>query len=625
MEAVRAWGKGESVMARGVQTSTKLFRGPGKDRDSEPMSYAANSAGSTLPPLGEEEIARRVAAERLRLERAAGIVEMPIAHFHRPVERPFTAEERDRTTILFGGFTWKHERFIEAVFRGCGYRFQMLPNPNVAAFQTGKEYGNNGQCNPTYFTVGNLIEFLRTLEARGLSRQEILDHYVFFTAGSCGPCRFGTYESEYRMALENAGFGGFRVLLFQQDHGIHAMTGNTGLKFSVDLGMGQLNAVNLGDVINDLVYQIRPYEVVPGATEQAIKEVVDQLSDFLEHRKRFEILESAPGWISRRLARNKKLKDIGNTLGKVLHHLYAEDFLNAMRLARERLNQVEVDRTRVKPIVKITGEFWAQLTESDGNFNMFTFLEREGAQVYVEAIGGWVTYLLYEARASAEERKGLDVPHPGARWWEWKKQLANDWKFRKKWLLLRLSEGIWNRQHARTARHLGNLAPRLAPQGELARLAHPFYHSLARGGEGHLEVGKNVYYTTHGLCHMVLALKPFGCMPSSQSDGVQSAVVNRFPEMIFLPIETSGEGEINAHSRMQMALGDAKIKAKAEFEQALASTGKKLDEIKAYVAEHRQLRSPFYPVPRRQGVAGVAANFVLHVSNLMDGKARLAK
>jgi hypothetical protein len=243
----------------------------------------------------------------------------------------------------------------------------------------------------------------------------------------------------------------------------------------------------------------------------------------------------------------------------------------------------------------------------------------------VEPIGAWVTYLLYEAQANLDERKGLDAPYPGARWWQLKKQLANQWKFRKKWLLLRLSEGMWNRQHARAARHLGGLTHRLAPQSELARLAHPFYHSLARGGEGHLEVGKNVYYTTHGLCHMVLALKPFGCMPSSQSDGVQSAVVNRFPEMIFLPIETSGEGEINAHSRMQMALGEAKIKAKAEFEQALASTGKKLDEIKAYVAKHRQLRSPFYPVPRRHGIAGVAANFVLHVSNLIDGKAHPAK
>jgi hypothetical protein len=192
-------------------------------------------------------------------------------------------------------------------------------------------------------------------------------------------------------------------------------------------------------------------------------------------------------------------------------------------------------------------------------------------------------------------------------------------------LLLRLVEGTWNHLYARTARQMGDVTPHLVSQSELARMAHPFYHSLARGGEGHLEVGKNVYYTTHGLCHMVLALKPFGCMPSSQSDGVQSAVVNRFQNMIFLPIETSGEGEINAHSRVQMALGEAKIRAKEEFEQALASTRKKLDEIKDYAATHRRLRSPFYPVPRRQGIAGGAANFVLHVSDLMDGKARLAE
>ena len=38
---------------------------------------------------------------------------------------------------------------------------------------------------------------------------------------------------------------------------------------------------------------------------------------------------------------------------------------------------------------------------------------------------------------------------------------------------------------------------------------------------------------------MVLSLKPFGCMPSTQSDGVQAAVIAHFPDMIFLPIETS--------------------------------------------------------------------------------------
>jgi hypothetical protein len=36
------------------------------------------------------------------------------------------------------------------------------------------------------------------------------------------------------------------------------------------------------------------------------------------------------------------------------------------------------------------------------------------------------------------------------------------------------------------------------------------------------------------------------------------------------------------------------------------------------VDEHAELRSPFHHVPVNPGVAGVAANFVLHVSQLID-------
>ncbi len=86
------------------------------------------------------------------------------------MERAFKAEERDRVTILFGGFTWKHEDLIRAVFQGCGYRCEKLPVPDVAAFQIGKEFGNNGQCNPTYFTVGNLVQYLQFLEKEGIPR-----------------------------------------------------------------------------------------------------------------------------------------------------------------------------------------------------------------------------------------------------------------------------------------------------------------------------------------------------------------------------------------------------------------------------------------------------------------------
>ncbi len=119
--------------------------------------------------MTEEQIAAQLIAERERLEQAADLAQPPIRHFRRPEERSFTAEERPRVTILFGGLTWKHEKLIQAVFHGSGYRCETLPNPSLAAYHLGRGFGNPGQCNPAYFTVGNLVQYLRGLEARGLS------------------------------------------------------------------------------------------------------------------------------------------------------------------------------------------------------------------------------------------------------------------------------------------------------------------------------------------------------------------------------------------------------------------------------------------------------------------------
>ena len=571
----------------------------------------------------EAEIARRVEEEKQRLLLRARAPKPTPSHFHRPIERPFTAEERDKVTILFGGLTWKHEWLIKSVFQAAGYKTEILPTPDVPAFQLGKEYGNNGQCNPTYFTVGHLIQYLQGLEAKGMSRQEIVDNYVFFTAGSCGPCRFGMYEAEYRLGVQNAGFDGFRILLFQQNDGIKAASGEPGLKFTVDFGLGAFTALNLGDIMNDLANQIRPFEVEAGQTDRVFKEVMEDFQAAIRDRRNYEFMEEGPKWLTRRVENRKVWKTTFNVLGKLRDHLYGDQTERALASARAKMNAIEVDRLKVKPVVKITGEFWAQTTEGDGNFHMFEFLEREGAQIMVEPIGNWIMYLLWQNKARYIERKSLDFPTPKG--WKVHKKLLNELNFRKKVVFFTIGEIFYARAYARMVKKLGGLAHTLTDMKQLARLAHPYYNQFARGGEGHLEVGKNIYYTVKKKAHMVLSLKPFGCMPSSQSDGVQSAVMNHFKDMIFLPIETSGEGEINAHSRVQMALGEAKVKAKQEFQAVLEQTGKSLDELRRYVDAHPVLKRPFYHVPHREGITGTAAQFALHVSDLIDGKARLAE
>jgi len=572
------------------------------------MSHAPTMfpARLTSRPEIEAEIARRLAAERARLERESGIQGRPVEHFKRPAELAFTADQRDRVTILIGGLTWKHDALVRAALQSAGYRVEVMPTPDVPAFQIGKEFGNNGQCNPTYFMVGHLIQFLQNLERQGLSRQEIIDRYVFFTAGSCGPCRFGMYEAEYRLAVQNAGFDGFRVLLFQQDEGVKSASNEPGLKFTVDFGMGAFNALNFGDVLNDVTYQIRPFEVRAGETDRVVDECMAYLTERMREREMYDLKKST-SFLGSRMARTPKVEGIFNTLGKVYDHLYGTQTAETLRDLRDRLGVIEVDRLRVKPIVKVTGEFWAQTTEGDGNFRMFSFLEREGAQVMVEPIGTWAMYMLWLQKATHIAKKGLDGDG-----------LRQRLQHRLKLAYFAMGRRFYMNQYRRVVRALGDIAHPLVSLEELAALASPYYNVFARGGEGHMEVAKNIYYTKHKKCHMVLSLKPFGCMPSSQSDGVQSAVMSHFKDMIFLPIETSGEGEVNAHSRVQMALGEAKIKAKAEFQQALESTRKRIDDVRAFVADHPALRSPFYKVPHRRGITGTAANFVLHVSDLMD-------
>jgi predicted nucleotide-binding protein (sugar kinase/HSP70/actin superfamily) len=570
---------------------------------------------STTPtPIPEELIQRRLEEERERLARELGIEEVEREHHARPVEHRFTASQRPHTTVLYGGLTWKHEELIHGALEGLGYKPEALPCPDVAAFQLGKEYGNNGQCNPTYFTVGNLVQFLQKLEADGMPREDIIDKYIFVTAGACGPCRFGMYEAEYRLALRNSGFDGFRVLLFQQSGGFNQAGEADGLEMNVDFFLAFLNALNMGDVLNDVGYQMRPFEIEEGATDRAMAQAMEDLKAVLRtHRN--QRLDSRMGAF---LTSLPAVGGMAEKAGKFADALLGEEYPEALREVGDSLRTVRVDRTRVKPIVKITGEFWAQTTEGDGNYRMFSFLEREGAQVLVEPIGTWIMYMIHQAKQANADKAGVteDEAMPAA--WRIDKRMAADLKARKNNAKLSVAEAVFTREWNRLREALGNAPHELTDQYELQRIGHPMYNSRAGGGEGHLEVAKNIYYSNKDMCHMVLSLKPFGCMPSTQSDGVQSAVVNQYKDMIYLPVETSGEGEINAHSRVQMALGEAKVKARDEMERVLRQTGRTLDEVREYAEEHPELQDPLYKVPHVKGVIGTAATFVVHVDELMS-------
>lgn len=531
------------------------------------------------------------------------------ARFFRPYERLFTRQEREHTTVLFEGFTWKHNRLMQGAMQGMGYKSAALPTADVNAYQLGREYGNNGQCCPTYFTVGNLVQHLHSLEKEtGLSKKEICDKYIFFTAGACGPCRFGMYEAEYRLALQNSGFGDFRILIIGKNEGLKNKDGkaNDGLDLNLELYLDMLNAILTADIIHEMAYRIRPFEINPGETDRAVNTVVEEL---------YQAIQDCPK------TRKNSFQSIRNKWPSIATYLGAfwnEEYFKAVKHAFRHFKDIKVDRTRPKPVVKITGEFWAKMTEGDGNFNMFHFLEQEGAEVRVETIGAYIMHLMHEGKQGVKRWRDLDSFGDPSDSSKWKKRLRKELKTRKTVALVSIIEKLFAWKYRLLSESFGSLVPGFPDMKRIEKLAKGYYTPFVGGGEVHLEVGKNIYYQEKNQAHMVLSLKPFGCLPSTQSDGIQSAVVSHFPNLLYLPIETSGEGEINAHSRVQMVLGEAKERAREECRQVLAKSNYTMDQIQEYISRFPELSSPFYKIPKHNGYIGHAANFLHHVTQRMQ-------
>ncbi|HVR62995.1 MAG TPA: 2-hydroxyglutaryl-CoA dehydratase [Polyangia bacterium] len=488
------------------------------------------------------------------------------------VDPQFRASQRGTTTLLVSGLTAAHDYLVKGALSGLGYKVEVIDMPDNEALRYGKEFGNRGQCNPTYFTVGNLVKFL-TERAQREQRTpaEIVDSYVFLTAGACGPCRFGMYATEYRKALRDAGFDGFRVMLFQQKGGLKQATGEeAGLAMNPGFFMGILKAIIAGDVINGMGYRLRPFEVEAGATDAVIEQTKKYVYDAL---------------------------------------VEGRSVLAALLRGRRAFAKIALDWTRPAPRVSIIGEFWAMTTEGDGNYHLQRFLESEGAECDIQFVTNWLLFMLWEGRYDTKlraELRGIDDARKGLKNVNIGKKLAG---------LFVADLAIRAAFHTFGAA-IGYRGYHLPDMDEIAETAHKYYDNNVRGGEGHMEVGKFILNVLHNKAHMTLSVKPFGCMPSSGvSDGVQSLITGIYPQSIFCAIETSGDGKVNVQSRVQMFLFKARLAAQKEYQELLGKLGVSAESVNAFFAANPRYASGLHRAPH--AAAGTAADRLTQVAPLL--------
>ena len=489
--------------------------------------------------------------------------------------RPFTRADRDEVTILFGGLHWRAERLIQGALANLGYSTRVLPTATRDDLLTGREVADIGQCCPTSFTTGNLANFLRA-EARASGAANVARRYAYVTAGACGACRFGQYHQSYELALRNTGMESFRMFLLAQNGLEQGAAEGGGLDLNLPFTLGAIWAIIVADLVQDLEYQVRPYEVKPGETGRVARESVEHL---------FEVFRNAPA-----PSRNASAP---------LWYLGTGRFVNALREVHREFGRIEVDRLRVKPVVKITGEFYLQTVEGDPNYNIHRWLETEGAEVYPAAISIWLDYLMRHAGQDYQDHIGLTR------------------SARVKAGAVRAGQRLLRWSYDRMRRALGGLPREMPDQRELRALAAPYYHSRLNGGEGDMLVGKALWAHRYRKAHMICELSPYSCMPNTMSIGAMAAVTGKHPDLLYAPLEIKGDAEIHALSRCQMILTEARKRAQREFDDALGLNGLTPEKARDLLEALPAAKSATYRVPRG-GAAGTAANLVLHLA----GRAR---
>jgi predicted nucleotide-binding protein (sugar kinase/HSP70/actin superfamily) len=503
------------------------------------------------------------------------VIPEALSHYKAYKPRPFRREERDATTILFGGLTWKHERLIQGVFHNLHYRAEPLPNVSRVDLDTGKELTDVGACCPTTFVTGNLVSFLRS-KVKEFGKERVVDKYMYLTAGACGACRFGQYHQSYTMALDTLGLKDFRIFLLAQDDLDQGAKSGGGLELNMPFTMGLVWAILCADLLTDLEYMTRPYEVLPGQTDRVLHESIEEL---------YQVFRERP-------MRGKRWSPFA-------WHLATGYFTQALRRVMKKWDVIAVDRLRVKPKVQITGEFWLQTHEGDGNYNIKKWLEAEGAEVVAPPIAVWFDYWIRFYVQEFEARRGVD-------------RYAS-YKIRA----LEALQWLFHSAYDRLRKSLGYLPRELPDQYELQKLAAPYFHNRLSGGEGDMLIGKALHAYHHKTAHMVCELTPYSCLPNTMSIGAMSQVLGVYPDLLYAPIEIKGDAEAHALSRCQMILTEAKKRAQREFENVLAERKVSVEQLRRLESTHPAVTKLGYRFPSK-GQAGTSAAYALALASNME-------
>ncbi len=253
---------------------------------------------------------------------------------------------------------------LAATFRGFGIHAKVMET--FRGLDLGLKYTSGKECYPCQITMGDILHFLDG-EKQRLGDAFNAEDYVYFMPESDGPCRFGMYNKFQRIVLDS-----FPELsrvkigaLTAED--AYSLVGLIDKNRVSDLRKTAYLSVVVGDILDRLLWRIRPYEKEAGMTDRFIETSMAIMEDAFE------------GQGSRR------------DFKRILHELE--------KIVEKGRDIIDPD-IPPKPLIGVVGEIYLR-SHIHANQDLIRVLEKYGAEVVNASIAEWMNYISYDGLRTA--------------------------------------------------------------------------------------------------------------------------------------------------------------------------------------------------------------------------------
>jgi predicted CoA-substrate-specific enzyme activase len=416
---------------------------------------------------------------------------------------PYTEEMQSKYyTIICPQMSPIHFDLIQEAVRSCGYNFVILEGKDRKAIDYGLRYVNNDACYPSIYVVGQIMQALES------GKYDVNKTAILMTQTG-GGCRASNYIGFIRRALKKAGMEQIPVI----SANMSGLEGNPGFKLSLKVLVRVAFGCVFGDVFMKCLYRVRPYEKVPGSAEALHQKWVEKCLDFLRKVKSPNVM--------------------------AVHRMCAEiirDF-DALPITDER-----------KPRVGIVGEILVKYAPAANN-HLVDLLEKEGAEVEVPNLMGFMLYCFYNQIFKAAE---LGTSKQTAR-------------------LSRFGINVVQLFLAPINRALKK-SKRFEPFVSIYKIADYAKQIVSIGnetGEGWFLTGEMIELIKGGAPNIV-CIQPFGCLPNHViGKGVIKKIRRYYPQANIAAIDYDpGASEVNQLNRIKLMLSTAQKNLEKEEESS---------------------------------------------------------